>query len=175
MEIIICPAEFSVFLYVSCGLFEWSGRVTSQSTDSSSGWLEKRFFPARDGRYSPLVHMFMYSGNFQLFLHLGGKLLLSICIHLCSLFSCMQSVRDINPLQGHTALWMFFHIRSFNCLPRCASNQTWQQAVRIHTPKQQCSSKDNHGNPKTESLKSWAQRSHLLGDHNPLHSHTSWQ
>lgn len=50
----------------------------------------------------------------------------------------------------------------------------WQQAIRAHTPKQQRSSKGNHGYPETEPLKSrWARWGRLLGGVNPLCSHAS--
>lgn len=50
----------------------------------------------------------------------------------------------------------------------------WQQAIRAHTPKQQRSSKGNHGYPETEPLKSWwAGWGRLLGGVNPLCSHAS--
>lgn len=50
----------------------------------------------------------------------------------------------------------------------------WQQAIRAHTPKQQRSSKGNHGYPETEPLKSrWAWWGRLLGGVNPLCSHAS--
>lgn len=64
---------------------------------------------------------------------------------------------------------------SCNYPPRCASNQTWQQAVRIHEGKQPCSLRDNHGYSKMEPLKSRVQRSLLLGDCNPLCLDISWQ
>lgn len=50
----------------------------------------------------------------------------------------------------------------------------WQQAIRAHTPKQQRSSKGNHGYSETEPLKSrWARWGRLLGGVNPLCSHAS--
>lgn len=49
--------------------------------------------------------------------------------------------------------------------PRCASNQTEQQAIKARTPKQQRHSSGNHGNPTMEPIQAPSARERVLFAH----------
>lgn len=125
--------------------------------------------------YSPsllVFHVLMYRPRFQLFYRLVGDRPPPSIFPFVAFSSVARWGRLIHRKVAPLCE-LSFTSPPVIVSPRCASNQTEQQAIKARTPKQQRHSSGNHGNPTIEPIQ--AQERACWPTASPLSSPTSWQ